>query len=147
MEKHQDAYAYLRSTEYYIDLYDLFTINECLDLIRFYQKTYKEKSTSEVLKNVPLDEVQKGFSMMLNWNLYAIKGRRYKDKKERLQAWIDKDTKEQEKNDNATKLKNIKCPKFSSLMTSTSKTLIIYKDKQLLGVLFLSVLIYPFLKS
>src|SRR3989344_1580309 len=100
MEKHQEAYTYLKPMECYIDLYDLFTINECLDSIRFYQKVYKEKSTHEDLKKIPAEEIFRGFSMVLNWSLYATKGNRYKHKKERIQEWINRDQKKQDKYDN-----------------------------------------------
>lgn len=127
---------YLKAEQHYIDQYDLFTVNDCLDIIRFYQKTYKEKSEHEDLKNVPADEVEKGFSMVLNWTLYATKGQRYKDKKARIQEWVDRDTKEQEKYDSTAEPVNIRCPKCNSIMISSSKTLINYIDNQPLRVLF-----------
>jgi len=40
--KHQEGEKYLQSEQYYIDLYDLFTINRCLDDTHMYQKVYKK---------------------------------------------------------------------------------------------------------
>ena len=122
MEKHQEAYTYLKPMECYIDLYDLFTINECLDLIRFYQKVYKEKSTHEDLKKVPAEEILRGFSMVLNWSLYATKGNRYKHKKERIQEWINRDQKKQDKYDNTLE-PTYNCPSCKTPMESFDKTL------------------------
>ena len=47
---------YLKKEQYYIDLYDLFTIKACLDVVKFWQDLYKKKGTDEKLKEIPPDD-------------------------------------------------------------------------------------------
>lgn len=135
MAKRNDGEEYLKQEQHYIDLYDLFTINECLDLIRFYQKVYKEKSTHEDLKKIPAEKILKGFSMVLNWNLYAIKGNSYKHKKERIQEWVNRDQKKQDKYNN-TPEPTFYCPSCKTQMESFHKTIDHTTDDQNLRILF-----------
>ena len=58
MAKTQDSEKYLKTEQYYIDLYDLFTINRCLDTIRFYQKVCKEHINDGGIKDLPEEEKQ-----------------------------------------------------------------------------------------
>lgn len=43
---------YLKEEQYYIDLYDLFTIKACLNVVKFWQDLYKKKDTDEKLKEI-----------------------------------------------------------------------------------------------
>ncbi|MBI2641032.1 hypothetical protein HYW87_00330, partial [Candidatus Roizmanbacteria bacterium] len=56
---------YLNDEQYYIDLYDLHTVKECLRIIQFWQKAYKEKSNEKEIKDLPQEEKEKGFSHYL----------------------------------------------------------------------------------
>ena len=47
---------YLRPEQYYIDLYDLLTIKECIREMESCRKLYKEKSNDERIKNLPENE-------------------------------------------------------------------------------------------
>lgn len=53
MAKHQEGEKYLQSTQSYIDRYDLLTIEQCLEVVRMYQKIYKESLKAEKLKDMP----------------------------------------------------------------------------------------------
>jgi hypothetical protein len=47
---------YLRDQQYYLDRYDLHTIEECLDGVKMFQDIYQKSLTSEELKNLSEDE-------------------------------------------------------------------------------------------
>lgn len=129
MAKHQEDEKYLKSDQYYIDLYDLVTINRCLDIVRFYQKAYKEQFNNKAIKDLPKEEKYKGFSYFLHWELLSTKTNRYKDKEETIKEWIERDTKYQYKYDNAIE-PNYYCPKCNTQTKSTFKTLINYMHKE-----------------
>ena len=74
---------YFNNKDYYTNLYDLHTIQHCLDVIKFWQKSYNERSNEEQIKDLPEKEKVKGFQYLLNWDLYTTQGERYRRKKER----------------------------------------------------------------
>jgi hypothetical protein len=126
---------YLKPEQFYIDLYDLFTINHCLDKIRFYQKAYKEHSSDDQIKDLPDEEKQKGFSYYLNLELFSTKANRYKNKMISIDEWVERDTKYQEKYDN-TPEPTFYCPNCKIQSISTFKTLINYLDNEPARMLF-----------
>ncbi|MEK7595363.1 MAG: hypothetical protein AAB443_02085 [Patescibacteria group bacterium] len=123
MEEKDRGEKHLKSEQYYIDLYDLFTIKECLDHIRICQKAYQNSSNDEKLKDKPDEERHKAFSYMLNVSLYVKKGLEFQNKKTRLNEWIDRDQKFQDKYDNTSEPQDIRCPDCNSAMKTTFKTL------------------------
>ena len=46
---------YLHNEQYYIDLYDLLTIRECLRIIEFGREVFKDSQNNEEFKKVSLD--------------------------------------------------------------------------------------------
>jgi DNA-directed RNA polymerase subunit RPC12/RpoP len=101
-------FQYLKERQYYIDLYDLHTIEECLD---WYWRLRKgmEQHRNELQKSDPdhdFDtEVHKGCSYVVN----ALKGERYRHKNERIDEWMAKDKKLQDLQDNTLPPENIRC--------------------------------------
>lgn len=51
---------YLKDEQYYIELYDLFTIKACLRVVTFWQDIYKKKDTDPKVKKIPVEEFRKG---------------------------------------------------------------------------------------
>ena len=100
MAKHQDTEKYLQPEQYYIDLYDLFTINECLDAADVHRKAYKTSLENKKFKDISKEERERSFGLLLHRHLYAIKGERYKNKANKLKEWVDRDQEFQDKYDN-----------------------------------------------
>lgn len=65
---------YLKPEQYYIDLYDLFTIEECLDIVQGYRDQYQSKETVEKFKDLDPKEIEKGFNQCINIHLWVTKG-------------------------------------------------------------------------
>jgi hypothetical protein len=78
---------YLREKQYYEDLYDLFTIKDCLLTVKTSKKVMKEKAK---VGERSLDISVEGLE---NFLLYFKKGERYRDKADTIQKWKDKDSK------------------------------------------------------
>lgn len=113
---------YLNDEQYYIDFYDLHTIEECLDYFNSIRdgfikerKTTFQKYTDEKFEG----EVDKCLIRML----YVIKGERYKRKEKTIKEWMDRDRIMQEKYDNTPPPWNIHCKECGSDTTMTFKDL------------------------
>ena len=100
---------YLHAKQHYIDLYDLLTIKECIDVVKFWQKAYKEHVNDAKIKDLPEDEKIKGFSIYLNWQLYFTKGERFRNKEKNIDEMLKRDRERQEFYDNTPEPKNISC--------------------------------------
>jgi len=112
---------YLQDEQDYTDIYDLHTIEECLDYFNSIRdgfikerKTTFQKYTDEKFEG----EVDKCLIRML----YVIKGERYKRKEETIKEWIDRDRLTQEKYDNTPPPENVHCKECGS------DTIITFKD-------------------
>lgn len=121
---------YLREDQYYIDLYDLHTIEECL---RWYfnlkEGMNKERGKIKKLTDEEFDkEVHKGVSYTVN----VIKIERYRRKAETIREWMDRDQRTQEKYDNATPPEEIYCKDCFSRTKVTSKDLLGLDDDQVI---------------
>lgn len=116
MAKHQKGEKYLQPEQYYIDLYDLFTIQECLELVDFYRKAYKDSYNNE-LKDMTEEDRNKDFSLLLHRHLFVVKANRYKDKQVRIQEWTERDRKKQNKYED-TSIPVYHCSDCKSQMTS-----------------------------
>lgn len=109
---------YLKDEQYYTDLYDLFTIKACLKVIHFWQDLYKKKDTDPKLKEIPPEEVEKGFSHYLSWDLRVKKGEEYRRKAETISDWVEKDRVRQDKVDNTPPPANVLCPNCKTEMVA-----------------------------
>lgn len=120
---------YLHDEQYYTDLYDLLTIKNCLRIIQFWQKAYREKSNEKEIKDLPQEEKIKGFSYYLNWELYGTQGERYRRKKERIEEMVEADRKRQDFYDNISEPSNISCNSCGKRLYSDTKILEDFTDK------------------
>jgi|Napbiome12C3dose_1001474.scaffolds.fasta_scaffold00001_70 hypothetical protein len=127
---------YLYDEQYYIDRYDLSTIKEFIDALKFWKKTYTEDVNDEKIKHLTLGERAKGFNYFSNWHLYSIQGERYRKKKDTIQQWMNRDRLEQEKYDNTPEPKDVVCPECKELMSTNLKHLESFDDPLVMMFLF-----------
>lgn len=119
---------YLQDYSYYEDLYDIHTIEQCLNWFNG-MKAGMEKHRSEFVPEPPHHtdfdhEVLKVCSYTVN----TLAAERYRHKKETIRDWMDKDKIKQDFFDSAIPEDPI-CEKCGSLMQVIDKTLHDYLDK------------------
>lgn len=114
--------GYLKNDQYYLDLYDLHTIEECLDYYWSIKDGFtKERATR--FARYSEEKFQQEVDKCLSRLLFVLKTKRYQHKKETIQEWMDKDRQRQEKYDNALPPQNILCKDCHSPTTVTFKDL------------------------
>lgn len=129
---------YLKEDQYYIDLYDLHTIEECLEMyFSLKEGMEKERGKIESLNPEEFDrEVHKGVSYTVN----VIKIQRYRYKADTIKEWTDRDRRIQEKYDNALPPSDIYCTECFSPTKVTSKDLLgNYEEKDKVMFMFACV--------
>ena len=124
---------YLKDEAYYNDLYDLFTIQECLSCIESWNNALKEKSNAKELKKYSKEDKARHFKSVLNMKLFYLKGERYKNRSSTIRKWIDRDRRLDEKLDNAQDPQNVSCSHCGKRMDIMFKDLY---DHDSLRVLF-----------
>ncbi len=117
-------FKYLQDDQHYVDLYDLHTIEECLDWYWNIRNGLEEKRDAEEVKKFTKEEFDKEVHKIASYTVNVIKAQRYKNKKETIQKWIDRDSKEQEKFDSAIAPYGILCKECSSSTKVISKDLL-----------------------
>lgn len=123
-----NAMRYLNDEQYYIDLYDLLTIRECLRIIEFGREVFKESQNNEEFKKASEEEKQKAFNYIINTKLFTEKGERYRRKAQRIEEMVKNDRKKQDFYDNATEPSNITCNTCGKRLFSETKILEDYMD-------------------
>lgn len=119
--KSSQNYTYLHERDYYEDLFDLHTIEECL---KWYWDLRKgmEKHRDELKMKDPKTDFDKEVHKACSYTVNVIKINRYRHKKETLDEWMERDRKIQEVYDNATP-PHAFCDKCRSSMKIIDKTL------------------------
>lgn len=84
---------HLRNESYYSNLYDLFTIKECLRI----EKRFPKPSKSLQKTKAPEKDKLRAESVACNLLLYETKGERYRHKGERIRQWMEGDRLRDEK--------------------------------------------------
>lgn len=115
--------SYLKEESYYNDLYDLFTIQDCLRTIEFWHNALKKTSNDEKLKNLSPKKRERYFSSALNMDLFSIKGERYRKKSSAIREWMERDRRFDEKLDNTQEPQDIACPQCGEKMGMVFKNL------------------------
>lgn len=124
---------YLNDELYYINLHDLFTIEECLD----WEKRFLERPLSEYDgKKITSKQALPLKQSMANLMLYFVKGERYRKKAERIREWMEKDRVKQNKLDNTPEPRNIYCVECGEPMECTFKDLHDYTNEPLRVLFF-----------
>ncbi len=119
---------YLKPEQYYVDIYDLSTIRECLRTIEFWRKAYKEHFNDPELKSLTDEKKEHDFGLILGRHLFVVKTSEYKGKKEFIQKLMSEDKAKQAYYDNAIEPKNVICTKCTAVMKYSSKILEDYMD-------------------
>jgi Zn finger protein HypA/HybF involved in hydrogenase expression len=113
----------LQDGQHYKDLYDLFTIEKCLYVYRDIQDDFEKKRDTEEFKNFNKNEFDKEVNKAASYYINSIKIQRYKNKKETIQEWMNRDRKDQEKIDKAIPPQGVLCKQCSSTSEFTFKDL------------------------
>jgi len=115
-------YTYLKDYSFYEELYDLHTIEECLD---WYWRMRKgmEQHRGELKIKEPDTDFDKEVHKCCSYTVNVIKIQRYRHKKESISEWMGADKKRQDKFDNAVPPDDILCDKCHSPTKVIDKTL------------------------
>lgn len=129
---------YLEGEQHYIDRYDLSTIKECFKVIEMFQDVYKESLTNDELKNMSREDKYSDATKIMYWHLWFVQAQEYKNKKETIKKWIEKDKLKQDKQDYTPVPSGIKCPLCeASMFFNSSKHLEYSFDSPILRMMFL----------
>lgn len=110
---------YSKSEKYYHDLYDLFTIQECLRLEKQFSSPQKSVKKTKVTDK---EELRARF-LVRNLFFYHTKGEGYKNKTETIRKWIEADRLRDEKLENTNYGREIYCKNCDQLLELESKHL------------------------
>ena len=116
-------FKYLHEDQYYIDLYDLHTIKECLNRYRNIRESFKQKENTEEFKNLSKEDLNNEVHKIASYAINLVKAERYARKKETIQKWMDRDRIEQKKFDNAVPPHGVLCKECFSETKLISKDL------------------------
>lgn len=129
---------YLKDKQVYIDRYDIHTIERCLDIVKMFQEVYKKSLKSKELKDLPEEEKLRNVNLMLNQHLFSIMGRRYGEKQQTIQKWMEEDKLKQDKQDYTPIPESVECPLCNSSMSfNSSKHLDYDYDSPIMRMMFL----------
>lgn len=118
---------YFKEEQYYIDLYDLHTIEECLDWYFSIKKGLEEKHHE--LKDMTPEAFDKDIHKAASYTTNVIKIQRFRRKAETISEWMDRDRKAQDKFDNAIPPEDIFCKECISRAKVSSKDLLDSSDE------------------
>ncbi len=113
----------LKEESYYSDRYDLLTIEECFRISESWRKASLQKSSDEYVDKLSDKERLKVFSFASNFNLYWVKGERYRRKATIIQEWMNRDRKRDDLFQSTQEPSNIRCPNCSLRMSVILKEL------------------------
>ncbi len=116
-------FQYLKDNFYYNDLYDLHTIEECLDFYWSMRKGMEKHRGDKEFKKYSKEEFDKEVHKCCSYTINVIKNERYRFKKKTIEEWMERDKKMQDLEDNTDSPSNIYCKKCSSQTKMISKTL------------------------
>lgn len=99
---------YLQDKQYYVDMYDLFTVKRCIKWywdIKKGMEVHRKDFKPEGVHTDFDEEVHKCVSYLIN----GIKGERYRHRAETIQEWMDKDKRTQDRFDNTLPPIGVSC--------------------------------------
>jgi transposase-like protein len=129
---------YLKDDQYYIDRYDLQTIEECRDIVKMFQEVYQKSLVSEDLKHLSLEEKERNLNIMLSRMLFAAKAKLYQEKQGTLRKWMEDDKRKQDKQDYTPEPKGVVCPLCgASMYFNITKELDDFSGSPIIRMMFL----------
>lgn len=125
--------TFLKGEQYYIDLYDLLTIRECLH--------WEENIIRQELPKLKGKKIYKKIQppikrLLTDLPLYYIKGENYINKQKRISEWMERDRDKQDQYDNASEPLNIHCPSCGKNMHSSLRELYDFMNEPLRELFF-----------
>ena len=117
---HKPTIKYLKDEQYYNDLYDHLTVEEC----RRRERSFLEADLGEEIKaKYPMEVQRDQIRKATHITLYFLTGHRYAEKVETIQAWMNRDRRKDEVFERAQPPHGISCLKCNSKMDSIDKDL------------------------
>ncbi len=114
---------YLKDNQYYIDRYDLGTIEEYLKWYWDMKDSFdKHRNNKEFIKYSD-EEFEEEVGKVLHRFMLVVKTQRFQNKQKTIEKWMEDDRILQEKQDNTPAPENIKCPMCDKQMELTLKDL------------------------
>ncbi len=120
---------YVYAKQFYVDLYDIRTINECLRMINFCKGVYvKGKTDANFQKIGTPGDLAKSTNYISNQLIFQIVGRRYEGKAESIKKWMLEAQHKQDKFDQTNPPVDQHCPDCDSSMTPGLKEFYDFED-------------------
>lgn len=119
----------IKDEQYYIDLYDQSTVEECYRLI---QKFFFAPLSNEIVSNHSVETQIEQFQKIVGIVINCFSGERYINKTKTIQEHMDKDRRLDELLENAQLTKIVLCDKCNSPMNCTDKHLYGISDEKVL---------------
>ncbi len=116
-------FKYLKDSQHYLDLYDLHTIEECLDFYWSMRNGMEKHREDKEFKKNSKEEFDKEVHKCCSYTINVIKGERYRHKNKTIQEWMDRDKKMQDLEDNTEPPSSIYCKECGSSTKMTTKSL------------------------
>ncbi|MBU0569624.1 ZPR1-type zinc finger protein [Patescibacteria group bacterium] len=129
-------YRYLKEDSYYNDLYDLHTIETCLDYYWGLKDGFERHRGDKDFKKFTKKQFDEDIHKVASYTVNAIKIERFRHKKDTVQKWMDDDRQRQDRLDSAIEPKGIFCLQCSSSMNFTTKSLEDYMNKPMRVLFF-----------
>jgi len=123
MEKH------LKDKQYYIDLYDKYTVERCRSIEKIWKDDKKELPSLEG-KKLSKEQESNFRDAIMKWRMHIETGERYLKKDNTIREWMEADQKRDDLYEFAESPKDIRCLTCRSLLKSTFKELWSLQDKE-----------------
>jgi len=120
---------YLQEEKYYVDIYDLHTIEQCLEWYWDIKNKFEEHRKDKDFKDYNQDKFNTEVHKITSYSVNIISIQRYRRKAETIKEWMDRDRKMQDKFDNAIPPDEIFCKECFSRTKITSKDLLVLHDE------------------
>ena len=117
---------FLKDEVYYNDLYDLWTIEECLRIIEINNKVTKDRLSQDT-SGQNKDTLSQGYAFVLKLHLHMVEGERYRNKFDTIQGWIGRDR------ENDKKLERTVCPENTYCLDCSKRMKVISKESYEVG--------------
>lgn len=119
---------HLKDKQYYIDLYDKFTIDKCREALKYHEGI--DDSIFDKAKEKPSAyDIARVKYVTKEMHVYFTTGEEYKKKDETIRGWMDRDTQLDARVENAEKPQLIRCKTCTSKMACTSRDIWSLEDK------------------
>lgn len=129
METSQRTHVYLKSEQYYYDLYDRFTIERCKN---FSTNVGNSPKWNEEKDDKKREIMKQWAAIVMNVAVECMKGDRYTERETTVQKWIQEDKAKDTWLENAQPPKDIYCTYCNSLMNVELRELGIEDEKRVL---------------